>query len=754
MRHPHLAHDSSSILLAALAMLGFGAATHAQFPIRDRYSTERRVAQTVPVIREIGSQRLTPDRTRVPVPYSGTIQAAVGPVLWDQPPAMPGASPIVEWEDTVTPELDLYQVHDVVFTDPVQLTSVCTWYTDNNGTWVGAITQARLNIFTSDPLLASDDPTTGTLVPVTATIDGLFVRIEATLDVALPAGSYWIGLTPIGDILATLGTEYHVESGNFGGQQSHIRNPAGGYGIGADWGTVSVLAGLPAFEGSIRIGGTTRSFCADDCAPRCDQVPDMISGFASDPGIPQSIADNCILTQSTELCELVVWGAYGGAQTLGVDIFTLHIREDAAGQPGTPLYSETGIASTRVATGGIVAGGFPEHRYSLTPATPVLLDPGTYWFEVINDTTLDPDDDWFWETGTLDPFAGIASNAYSQTVPGSSWLPNSFDLAMQVCGKTPGFSDSCPVGCDADVLQEADLRGGYPSDENMATGGLVAAADDFVLDGLTEICEITVRGGYAPANTPLVPDLFKLLIHSDLGGLPGPVQYSTIIVNSVRVPTGLLVGGQLDLYEYVLHPSPPITLPAGVYWLEVVNETTGDADDIWFWATGGIDPDGIAGHAAADQVGGPAWTFHEDDLAMRICGKPGMPCVSYCASVPNATGSAAVMTCSGDPNSSLVLTSNPVPNTTGQFFFGSTMLAGGSSLGDGLRCVGGPTTRIRPFVGAGMMMQAPNTATLALDYAAPYASGLQFTRYFQYWYRSGLSTGSGSNTSNAIGITF
>ena len=127
---------------------------------------------------------------------------------------------------------------------------------------------------------------------------------------------------------------------------------------------------------------------------------------------------------------------------------------------------------------------------------------------------------------------------------------------------------------------------------------------------------------------------------------------------------------------------------------------------------------------------------------------------SFCSSLPNATGSAAVITADGDPNSSLVLMSTPVPNTVGQFFYGPMMLAGGGNLGDGLRCVGGSLTRILPFVNAGMMMQLPNTATIAVNYTAPYAAGLSGTRFFQHWYRSGLSTGTGSNTSDGIAITF
>ena len=129
-------------------------------------------------------------------------------------------------------------------------------------------------------------------------------------------------------------------------------------------------------------------------------------------------------------------------------------------------------------------------------------------------------------------------------------------------------------------------------------------------------------------------------------------------------------------------------------------------------------------------------------------------CVSFCASNPNATGFPALITCEGDPNLNLTLTASPVPNTVGQFFFGPMMLSGSASLGDGLRCVGGASTRILPLVTAGMMMQAPNAAALSLDYTAPYAAGLSGTQHFQFWFRSGLQTGTGSNTSDGVSITF
>ncbi|MFT5048993.1 MAG: hypothetical protein ACI8QZ_000382 [Chlamydiales bacterium] len=128
-------------------------------------------------------------------------------------------------------------------------------------------------------------------------------------------------------------------------------------------------------------------------------------------------------------------------------------------------------------------------------------------------------------------------------------------------------------------------------------------------------------------------------------------------------------------------------------------------------------------------------------------------CVSFCSALPNATGSGAVLTCAGNPTTSLVLTSTPVPNTTGQFFYGPMMLAG-NPFGDGLLCSGGALTRMLPFISAGMMMQLPNTATFTMNYSAPYASGLTGTKHFQHWFRSGLGTGAGYNTSDGLSITF
>ena len=133
----------------------------------------------------------------------------------------------------------------------------------------------------------------------------------------------------------------------------------------------------------------------------------------------------------------------------------------------------------------------------------------------------------------------------------------------------------------------------------------------------------------------------------------------------------------------------------------------------------------------------------------------GPPCITVCTSVANATGLPATLSCSGSPSSSLVLTSSPVPETAGIFFYGPMMLGMTvGTLGDGVRCVGGGVTRMYPQIVAGMMMQLPNTSSLTVNYSMPYSVGLTGTKYFQHWFRSGLSTGAGSNSSDALEITF
>ena len=113
-----------------------------------------------------------------------------------------------------------------------------------------------------------------------------------------------------------------------------------------------------------------------------------------------------------------------------------------------------------------------------------------------------------------------------------------------------------------------------------------------------------------------------------------------------------------------------------------------------------------------------------------------------------ATGFASV------GNDSLQLyVSNCIPNTSGVFFSGPIALGGGTGalFGDGLRCAGGPLTRleVRATSGTGDV-----SSTLLIHNRD--GSNPGDTRYYQYWYQDagGIPCGTGFNTSAAVKINW
>ena len=210
-----------------------------------------------------------------------TIQAAIA-VLWDQPPADPVTTILIDEEFTDSASFSTYMVDDVSFGESVNITSVCTWYTNQTGNWPGAVTSARLNVFSGTSLTPADDPLAGTIVAVTATLDGAFVKLEAATDFDLPAGDHWIGLTPIAS-LGDLGQEFRVNTDPIVGQQSLLQNPGNGFGNGTDWQTGPEIFGAAPYDGSIRLTGAPIADCSTLCAPSTDQAPDYSQGaFFSD----------------------------------------------------------------------------------------------------------------------------------------------------------------------------------------------------------------------------------------------------------------------------------------------------------------------------------------------------------------------------------------------------------------------------------------------------------------------------------------
>ena len=127
-------------------------------------------------------------------------------ILWDQQP-----------DTTLTTVIDLdvpapddpfstYLVNDATFGGPgiagVNITSITSFYSNNNGAWENLITNGVLNIFDGDGLVAGDDPTAGgDLGPGSVAVDvvnlgnGVLAVTANNLNITLGTGTYFFGLS-------------------------------------------------------------------------------------------------------------------------------------------------------------------------------------------------------------------------------------------------------------------------------------------------------------------------------------------------------------------------------------------------------------------------------------------------------------------------------------------------------------------------------------------------------------------------------
>ncbi len=133
------------------------------------------------------------------------------------------------------------------------------------------------------------------------------------------------------------------------------------------------------------------------------------------------------------------------------------------------------------------------------------------------------------------------------------------------------------------------------------------------------------------------------------------------------------------------------------------------------------------------------------------------PIVPYCEGLPNSEGAGAQLSAIGSPSIAadelrLVVQRVP-PGTAGIAFYGPSRTS--VPLGNGLLCVGGSLSRL-PIPG---LANAVTAMILPLDFtSAPLGSGPSTvtagsTWGIQVWYRD-VGTGAGTNTTNALEITF
>jgi hypothetical protein len=111
------------------------------------------------------------------------------------------------------------------------------------------------------------------------------------------------------------------------------------------------------------------------------------------------------------------------------------------------------------------------------------------------------------------------------------------------------------------------------------------SADDFFLAAPSTISQVRWWGIYQGSNVPLEPDVFTLRIFAGAGGLPAVIPIFEEQVSRVRrQKTGGLSGGY-DVYEYNVSLRPRVELPAGTYWISVVEDV--DVEELgvaWLWS--------------------------------------------------------------------------------------------------------------------------------------------------------------------------
>ncbi len=139
-------------------------------------------------------------------------------------------------------------------------------------------------------------------------------------------------------------------------------------------------------------------------------------------------------------------------------------------------------------------------------------------------------------------------------------------------------------------------------------------ADDFAFDQPTRIYGMRWWGAYAFGSPPPSDD-FTIRIHADNLGEPGTVLLTEAVGNNVtRTATGrnLMVGPAEFVYEALL--TTPFEVQTGtMYWLEIVNDTTGNAAS-WGFSTARRGNGSMAG----SEDGGTTWDTVNDDAAFEL----------------------------------------------------------------------------------------------------------------------------------------
>lgn len=184
---------------------------------------------------------------------------------------------------------------------------------------------------------------------------------------------------------------------------------------------------------------------------------------------------------------------------------------------------------------------------------------------------------------------------------------------------------------------------------------------------------------------------------------------------------------------------PQVTLSGGHYQFDVTVPGDRDGHHVLWVAWQRDDPAGEV-------------FISVSDLMVTGGGTLGTP---YCVANGNSASAAgATITATGSTSigvNDLSFVASPVPaGQFGLFFYGPVQAQ--VPLGDGILCVGGSLTRVRPIIAADPMGGLRTDVDLSGPNGAPIAPG--GTHHFQAWFRDPAGGPAGSNLSTAVSIQF
>lgn len=135
------------------------------------------------------------------------------------------------------------------------------------------------------------------------------------------------------------------------------------------------------------------------------------------------------------------WGVYATANTAGTDDFTVRIFEDDGGAPGTTPFFELAAGEVDRTVFGVSNIGLTVYRYDLL-IDPLVLTPNTtYWLSILNNTSSDINDDWYWSEA-LD-----LGNNWTRTEDGGAWSQEiNAELAFYLTGSSAVVPEPASVG--------------------------------------------------------------------------------------------------------------------------------------------------------------------------------------------------------------------------------------------------------------------------------------------------------------------